>query len=43
MTNFRKPNNPKKDKIKTGGSQILKFGKKVAATTIGVYLASTDL
>ena len=28
MTNFRKPNNPRQDKIKKGGSQILKFGKK---------------
>ena len=28
MTNFKKPNNPRQDKIKKGGSQILKFGKK---------------
>ena len=33
MTNFRKPNNPRQDKIKKGGSKISKFGKKVAAAT----------
>ena len=43
MTNFMKPNNPRQDKIKKGGSQILEFGKKVAAATIGDYLVNPDL
>ena len=43
MTNFRKPNNPRQDKIKKGGSQIITFRKKVAAATIGDYLVNTDL
>ena len=38
MINFRKPNNPRQDKIRKGGSQILKFGKKVAAATPHCHL-----
>ena len=40
---FSNPNNPKQDKIKKGGSKILKFWEIVAAATIGDYLVNPDL
>ena len=43
MTNFRKPNNPKQDKVKRRVHNLKNLGKKVAAATIGDYLANTDL
>ena len=37
-TEFRKPNNPRQDKIKKGGSQILKFEKNVAAAIVTQHI-----
>ena len=43
MTNLRKPNNPRLDKIKRRVQFFLEIWEIVAATTIGDYLVNTDL
>ena len=42
-TEFKKPNNPRLDKIDRRVQNLKILGKKVTAATIGDYLANTDL
>ena len=42
-TKFINPNTPRQDKIKRRVQNFKKFGKKVAAATIGDYLVNPDL